>query len=71
MQGNAPGPSMRATRSQKTGENPGNKAKLIQNCPILTPTKEEFVNFLPYMEKVEEQYSREFGMVKVKNPLSF
>ncbi len=37
----------------------------IKFCPTLKPTLKEFQNFQEYMEKLENEYSSNYGMVKV------
>ncbi len=37
----------------------------IKLCPIIQATVKDFANFEQYMEKLENQYSGEYGMVKV------
>lgn len=38
---------------------------------MLYPTTKEFANFSEYMSRVEEEYSHEYGMVKVCNVMLF
>lgn len=40
----------------------------IPSCPILHPTQDEFRDFYTYMQKVEEKYAANYGMVKVIPP---
>lgn len=37
----------------------------IPFCPILHPTVKEFSDFNSYIEKLEKEYSQNYGMVKV------
>ncbi|CAD8208243.1 unnamed protein product [Paramecium pentaurelia] len=43
----------------------------IEECPTLRPTQQEFENFYEYIEKIDKQYSADFGMVKVIPPKNF
>ncbi|KAM3138393.1 hypothetical protein pb186bvf_009479 [Paramecium bursaria] len=43
----------------------------IELCPVLRPTMQEFENFYEYIEKIDKQYSKDYGMVKVIPPKGF
>ncbi|KRX04850.1 hypothetical protein PPERSA_06484 [Pseudocohnilembus persalinus] len=40
----------------------------IEECPILKPSMKEFSNFEEYVTKLENKYSKDYGMVKVVAP---
>ena len=37
----------------------------IQHCPILYPSLKEFDNFREFMERLDQTYKKNYGMVKV------
>jgi len=37
----------------------------ISFCPVLHPSMKEFSDFNSYIEKIEKEYSQNYGMVKV------
>jgi len=37
----------------------------IPECPVLRPTMKEFRNFYEFVEKVDREYKKNYGMVKV------
>lgn len=40
---------------------------IIESCPVVHPTREQFNDFLAYTEYLEKTYSNNYGMVKVIN----
>lgn len=43
----------------------------IEYAPVLSPSTKEFANFREYIEKIENKYSKDYGMVKVLNNIIY
>lgn len=37
----------------------------IGQCPVVRPSEEEFSHFYDYIHRLDETYSKDYGMVKV------